>query len=192
MDHPIRVVALGDNPPLAYDAEPPRPPSAIPSDAVPREMSQDLPPVVSQGWPDAMSRRTRPSPVQPSPAQSSPVQSNSVQPSSVQPSTIQSRALPPVQSTGPQYDPYADAGYAAPSRRAVIAPGQANQPLSLYPPGLAPLDEDDEEIGIPGGRRIPITAVRKRHTRPAPSAIPARLRLHRHCRRRLVRRAGHW
>jgi hypothetical protein len=150
MDYPIRVAALGDNPPLAYDAEPPRPPSAIPSGAVPREMSQDLPPVVSQGWPDAMSRRTRPSPVQPSPAQSSPVRSNSVQPS-----TIQSRALPPVQSTGPQYDPYADAGYAAPSRRAVIAPGQANQPLSLYPPGLAPPDEDDEEIGIPGGAPHP-------------------------------------
>ncbi|HTE77027.1 MAG TPA: extensin family protein [Xanthobacteraceae bacterium] len=100
MDYPIRIAALGDNPPLAYDAEPPRPPSAIPSGAVPREMSQDL---------------------------------------------------PPVQSTGPQYDPYADAGYSAPSRRAVIAPGQANQPLSLYPPGLAPPDEDDEEIGIPGG-----------------------------------------
>ncbi len=154
MDYPIRVAALGDNPPLAYDAEPPRPPSAIPSGPV-QDLARDLPPVVSQGWPDAMSRKARPSPVQSSPAQSSPVQSNSVQPSSVQPSTIQSRALPPVQASGPQYDPYADAGYAAPSRRAVIAPGQANQPLSLYPPGLAPPDEDDEEIGIPGGAPHP-------------------------------------
>jgi hypothetical protein len=154
MDYPIRVAALGDNPPLAYDAEPPRPPGAIPAGAM-QDLARDLPPVVSQGWPDAMSRKARPSPVQSSPAQSSPVQSNSVQPSSVQPSTIQSRALPPVQSTGPQYDPYADAGYAAPSRRAVIAPGQTNQPLSLYPPGLAPPDEDDEEIGIPGGAPHP-------------------------------------
>jgi hypothetical protein len=154
MEYPIRVAALGDNPPLAYDAEPPRPPGAIPAGAM-QDLARDLPPVVSQGWPDAMSRKARPSPVQSSPAQSSPVQSNSVQPSSVQPSTIQSRALPPVQSTGPQYDPYADAGYAAPSRRAVIAPGQANQPLSLYPPGLAPPDEDDEEIGIPGGAPHP-------------------------------------
>jgi hypothetical protein len=143
MDYPIRVAALGDNPPLAYDAEPPRPPGAIPSGAehdLPRDLpSQDLPPVLSQGWPDAMSRRARPSPVQ----------SNS----------IQSRALPPVQASGPQYDPYADARYAAPSRRAVIAPGiapgEAAQPLSLNPPGLAPPDEDDEEIGIPGGAPHP-------------------------------------
>jgi Extensin-like protein C-terminus len=149
MEYPIRVAALGDNPPLAYDAEPPRPPNAIPSGAV-HDPARDLPPVVSQGWPDAMSRRARPSPVQ-----SSPVQSNSVQPGTLQSSTVQSRALPPVQASGPQYDPYADASYAAPSRRAVIAPGQAAQPLSLYPPGLAPPDEDDEEIGIPGGAPHP-------------------------------------
>ena len=139
MDYPIRVAALGDNPPLAYDAEPPRPPGAIPSGAMPPEISQGLPPAVSQGWPDAMSRRARPS--------------------AVQSSTIQSRALPPAQASGPQYDPYADASYAAPSRRAMIAPGiapgQAAQPLSLYPPGLAPPDEDDAEIGIPGGTPHP-------------------------------------
>jgi hypothetical protein len=139
MDYPIRVAALGDNPPLAYDAEPPRPPNAIPSGAVPPEISQGLPPPVSQGWPDAMSRKARPSPVQSSPVQSS---------------TIQSRTLAPVQSSGPQYDPYADGRYAAPSRRAVM-PGQAAQPLSLYPPGLAPPDEDDEEIDIPGGAPHP-------------------------------------
>jgi len=153
MDYPIRVAALGDNPPLAYDAEPPRPPSAIPSGAM-QDLARDLPPAVSQGWPDAMSRRARPSPVQ-----SSPAQSNTVQPGTVQSSSIQSRALPPVRTRGPQYDPYADASYAAPSRRAVIAPGiapgQAAQPLSLYPPGLAPPDEDDEEIGIPGGAPHP-------------------------------------
>jgi hypothetical protein len=83
------------------------------------------------------------------------VQPSITQPNVIQPGTIQSRALPPVQASGPQYDPYADAGYAAPSRRAAIAPGQANQPLSLYPPGLAPPDEDDEEIGIPGGAPHP-------------------------------------
>jgi hypothetical protein len=143
MDYPIRVAALGDNPPLAYDAEPPRPPNAIPSGAV-QDLARGLPPAVSQGWPDAMSRKARPTPVQPTPMQS------------IQSSTIQSRALPPVQSSGPQYDPYADARYAAPSRRAVIAPGIAPaQPLSLYPPGLAPPDEDDEEIGIPGGAPHP-------------------------------------
>jgi Extensin-like protein C-terminus len=152
MDYPIRVAALGDNPPLAYDAEPPRPPNTIPSGAVP-DLAQDLPPVVSQGWPDAMSRKARPSPAQQTPVQSS--RSGIIQPNSMQSSTIQSRALPPVQASGPQYDPYADASYAAPSRRAVIAPGQAAQPLSLYPPGLPPPDEDDEEIGIPGGAPHP-------------------------------------
>jgi hypothetical protein len=162
MDFPIRVAALGDNPPLAYDADPPRPPNAIPSGAVPPEISQGLPPTVSQGWPDAMSRKARPSPVQSSPVQPTPMQSSRssiIQPNSMQPGTIQSRTLAPVQSTGPQYDPYADASYAAPSRRTVIgpgiAPGQATQPLSLYPPGLAPPDEDDEEIGIPGGSPHP-------------------------------------
>jgi hypothetical protein len=155
MDYPIRVAALGDNPPLAYDTEPPRPPGGIPSGAMPREMSQDLPqdlpPVVSQGWPDALSRKARPSFVAPST-----VPQSTMQPSSIRPGTIQSRALPPVQASGPQYDPYADAGNPAPPpRRAMIAPGQADQPLSLYPPGLAPPDEDDEEIGIPGGAPHP-------------------------------------
>src|ERR1700746_2201992 len=83
MDYPIRVAALGDNPPLAYDAEPPRPPSSIPSGGV-REMTQDLPPVVSQGWPDALSRKARPRPVS-SPAQSSPVQPSITHPNVTQP-----------------------------------------------------------------------------------------------------------
>src|SRR4029077_19743524 len=104
MDYPIRVAALGDNPPLAYDAEPPRPPGAIPSGAMQnlaRDLPPGLPPVVSQGGPDALSRKARPSPVQPST-----VQPSTMQPSSVQPGTIQSRALPPAQASGPQYAPY--------------------------------------------------------------------------------------
>src|SRR5215471_5947667 len=57
MDYPIRVAALGDNSPLAYDETPPRPPAAIPGGSIP----QDVPQVVSQGWPDALSRKVRPS-----------------------------------------------------------------------------------------------------------------------------------
>jgi hypothetical protein len=36
MDYPIRVSALGDNAPLGYDEEPPRPPAAIPDAAMPQ------------------------------------------------------------------------------------------------------------------------------------------------------------
>ena len=123
MDYPIRVAALGDNPPLAYDAEPPRPPAAIPGGAV----SHDVPPIVSQGWPDGLSKKTRPT--------------------ASGPGTIQSRALPPVQPNEAQYDPYAS----YPPRSRFAAPGQGGAPLSINPPGVAAVDQEDEEIGIPGG-----------------------------------------
>src|SRR5499427_5411929 len=41
MDYPLRIAALGDNPPLAYDSEPPRPPANIPTGAPPPAVSQD-------------------------------------------------------------------------------------------------------------------------------------------------------
>jgi Extensin-like protein C-terminus len=138
MDYPLRVAALGDNPPLAYDAEqPPRPPSNIPTGSLP----PDVPRVVTQGWPDALSRKT-------------PNQPNATQPIPNQPianasSPIQSRALPPVQTSEPPYDPYAS--YPAPSRPRNSVPLQASQPLSLNPPGYPPTEQDDDEIGIPGG-----------------------------------------
>src|SRR5215472_19299203 len=55
MDYPLRIAALGDNPPLAYGDEPPRPPAAIPGAITP-----DAPPIGSLSWPDALSRKTRP------------------------------------------------------------------------------------------------------------------------------------
>ena len=125
MEYPLRVAALGDTPPLAYDMEPPRPPGDIPTSALPR----DVPPIVSQAWPDALSRKTPPITNQAGP--------------------IQSRALPPVQTTEPPYDPYA--GYSAPSRPAPIMRGGTAQPLSINPPGVSAAEPDDEEIGIPGG-----------------------------------------
>jgi len=123
MDYPLRVAALGDNSPLAYDAEPPRPPGNIPTGALP----QDVPPIMSQGWPDALSRKTPPI-------------TNRTEP-------IQSRALPPVQTNEPPYDPYA--GYPPPSRPRYSTPVQGGQPLSLNPPGYTPAEQDDEDI--PGG-----------------------------------------
>ena len=124
MDYPLRVAALGDNAPLAYDEEPPRPPGNIPTGAIP----QDVPPIVSQGWPDALSRKTRPIP-------------NEAEP-------IQSRALPPVQTSQPPYDPYARTS--APSRSAPVMSGGTGQPLSINAPGVSAAEPDDEEIGIPG------------------------------------------
>ena len=130
MDYPLRVAALGDNAPLAYDAEPPRPPGNIPTGALPQDARpQDVPPIVSRGWPDALSRKTRPSPNEAGP--------------------IQSRALPPVQTSQPPYDPYARPS--APSRSAPIMSGRAEQSLSINAPGVSAAEPDDEEIGIPGG-----------------------------------------
>ena len=121
MDYPLRIAALGDNPPLAYNEAPPRPPGNIPTGALP----PDVPPVVSQGWPDALSRKTPPSTIRTGP--------------------IQSRALPPVQTSEPPYDPYA--GYPAPSRpRYSTSPPQGGQPLSLNPHGYPPAEPDDEYI----------------------------------------------
>ena len=123
MDYPLRVAALGDNPPLAYNEAPPRPPGNIPTGSLP----PDVPPIVSQGWPDPLSRK----------------------PITNQTSTIQSRALPPVQSSEPAFDPYARP-YAPPRLAPVMRDG-AGQPLSINPPGVSAADPDDEEINIPGG-----------------------------------------
>jgi hypothetical protein len=84
---------------------------------------------VSQAWPDALSRKTPPITNQAGP--------------------IQSRALLPVQTTEPRYDPYA--GYSASSRPAPIMRGGTAQPLSINPPGASAAEPDDEEVGIPGG-----------------------------------------
>jgi len=128
MNYPLRIAALGDSPPLAYDEAPPRPPGNIPTGALP----PDVPPIVSHGshgWPDALSRKTPPSTNQAGP--------------------IQSRALPPVPTNQPPYDPYA--GYSAPSRPASIKRGGTGRPLSINPPGISAAEPDDEELGVPGG-----------------------------------------
>ena len=122
MDYPLRVAALGDNPPLAYGDEPPRPPAAVPGGAI----APDVPPIVSQNWPDALSRKTRPI--------------------ANQPGSIESRALPPARTSEPQYDPYAT--YPAPSRPR-YSPVQGAAPLSINPPGVSAVEPDDEDV--PGG-----------------------------------------
>jgi len=155
MDYPLRVAAIGDNPPLAYDAEPPpRPPGNIPTGALP----PDVPRVVTQGWPDALSRKTPNQPI-------------ANPPIAHQSSPIQSRVLPPVQSSEPPYDPYAS--YPAPSRSRTAALLQGSRPLSLNPPGYPSAEQDDEEIGIPGGPPHPYYGGRQAPNSPGEARSPA-------------------
>jgi hypothetical protein len=122
MDYPIRVAAVGDSAPLAYGDEPPRPPGAIPGAIPGGAAPPDVPPFVSQSWP---------------------------RPTASEPGAIQSRALPPAHTTEPPYDPYANHPTVPRQRDSAVAQGA--RPLSLNPPGYPPAEEDDEEIGIPGG-----------------------------------------
>ena len=157
MDYPLRVAALGDSPPLAYDADPPRPPGNIPTGALPQDvLRQDVPPIVSRGWPDALSRKTPPI---------------TSQPIATQRGAIQSRALPPVQTSEPPYDPYAS--YPARSRSRSAASLQSSQPLSLNPPGYPSGEQDDEEIGIPGGPPHPYYGGRQAPYSPGEARSPA-------------------
>ncbi|HZC56751.1 MAG TPA: extensin family protein [Xanthobacteraceae bacterium] len=147
MVYPLRVSALGGSSALGYDDESMRPPSSIPNNAGPHGSAP-------QNWPGQGYGQTNGAPY--APASSS--------------SAIQSSALPPVQRSGPQYNPYQQS--AAPQSyppqsypaqqpypsseaysqtyRAPQTMAQVGQPLSLNPPGL-PEPDDDEDIGIPGG-----------------------------------------
>jgi hypothetical protein len=119
-DYPLRVSTLGDSGPLGYTDDPVIPPGAIPNASMP------------QHWPAA--------------------------PPNAPPAPVTSQQLPPVArpSTLPPaphpYDPpqtYSPAPiqpYSSPA--ATAAP--AGQPMSLYPPGVTPPDDDDAP-DIPGG-----------------------------------------
>ena len=154
MDYPLRVAALGDSAPLAYEADPPRPPGVIPGSnlgALPgAPVSSDVPPIVSQSWPDALSKKTRPTTTQPSP--------------------IQSRALPPAQTTQAPYDPYAN--YPGAPRQRDSRALANSQPLSLNPPGYPAPEDDDEEIGIPGGPPHPYYGGAQAPYSPGPDRNP--------------------
>jgi hypothetical protein len=93
-----------------------------------------MPPVISRGWPDGLSKKNRPGEAPPGAAVSG---------------AIQSRALPAAQSSGPQYAPYP--GYPANSAPRFSGGVKSGSPLSLNPPGVGPADQDDDDIGIPGG-----------------------------------------
>src|SRR5271163_1499000 len=132
ISYPIKVSSLGDDAPLGYDDEPPRPPGAVPLGAMP------------QRWPGTQSS-TQPS------AQSS-VQSSALPPpSSPQPYN-------PAPYSSPQYGapPSRSTRYQAPSYNAPPpAVQKVGAPLSLLPPGVAPPDDNDEYAPTPSPYGVP-------------------------------------
>jgi Extensin-like protein C-terminus len=155
MTYPLRVSALGESSALGYDDEAVRPPGSVPNNASPHGSAP-------QTWPGQGSSQGY-------------GQTNSAPYAPASSSAIQSSALPPVQQSAPQYNPYqqSSAPQSYPSQtypsqsypaqqpypssqptpqtyRAPQSTAQIGQPLSLNPPGL-PEPDDDEDIGIPGG-----------------------------------------
>jgi hypothetical protein len=128
IDYPIRIAALGDSaPPLSYDDEPVRPPSAIPLGAIPGG-------AMPQRWPGAPpSGAIETSALPPVPAAASPAYSPYGQ-SGASSSYPAPKSLPPPQP------------YSAPRP---LPTAQIGEPLSLSPPGMPP--PEDDEIDIPGG-----------------------------------------
>ncbi len=146
MDYPLRVSALGEGTPLAYDDDALRPPGDIPNGSPNSLPNASMP----QHWPISQS----------SAAPRSAVQSNALPPlpgSEPQPYLApQSYTPPPPQPySAPQTYP-SSRSYPPPRSYPPAYPGpqslslqQAGQPLSINPPGVASGGDDD--IGIPGG-----------------------------------------
>jgi Extensin-like protein C-terminus len=127
MDYPLRVSSLGDSGPLGYTDEPMTPPGAIPNATMP------------QHWPVAP----------PNAPPSTPVTSQQLPPVS-QPPVPRPYNPPQTYSPAPMqpYSPAPMQPYSSPAASA--AP--AGRPMSLYPPGVMPPDEDDDGApDIPGG-----------------------------------------
>jgi Extensin-like protein C-terminus len=158
MEYPLRVSSLGGSSALGYDDESLRPPGSIPNGA-----SGTMP----QSWPGQSQGYGQQGYGQPSASPYTPVPHTSA---------IQSNTLPPPpQQGGAQYNPYQPSPYPqsaapqpypaqqpyaqqpyAPSYPQTSGPprstAQIGQPLSLNPPGLpGPDDDEDEDVGIPGG-----------------------------------------
>jgi len=147
-DYPLRVSALGESGPLGYDDEPMRPPGAIPDAALPPRW-----PVQSNALPPPpQAQYGPPQPVQPqyrSPQYAAP-------PGSL-PQYGTAQTLPA--QSGPAQAP----SYPLPASQ------QAGAPMSLYPPGVAPPEEDDFDFQPSPPR--PYGAAR---ASAAPPAYPSR------------------
>src|SRR5580692_8067718 len=160
--YPLRVSALGASSALGYDDESLRPPGAIPNGSAPNS-------AMPQSWPGQNSNTGY--------GQTYGQENGAPYTPANRSSAIQSSTLPPPQQNGPQYNlyqqsPYQQSPQSYPSQsypaqpypaqqpyssqsypqntRAPQTSAQAGAPLSLNPPGLPELD-DDEDIGIPGG-----------------------------------------
>jgi hypothetical protein len=135
MDYPIKVSALGDvdaADPLNYDDDPPRPPGSVPGGTVPSH------------WP-GVSSSALPPPVaaQPAPYNAPPPVQPSYRPpqyGAPEPQVAPQRVAAPASQVAPQR-------VAAPAPQ--VAPQRVGAPLSLWPPGMAPPDDDDEYAPTP-------------------------------------------
>src|SRR5580692_4860318 len=162
ISYPLRVSALGASSALGYDDESLRPPGAIPNGSAPNS-------AMPQSWPGQNSNTGY--------GQTYGQENGAPYTPANRSSAIQSSTLPPPQQNGSQYNlyqqsPYQQSPQSYPSQsypaqpypaqqpyssqsypqntRAPQTSAQAGAPLSLNPPGLPELD-DDEDIGIPGG-----------------------------------------
>jgi Extensin-like protein C-terminus len=150
-DFPLRVSALGDSPPLGYDDEPVRPPSAIPNGAMPQQwpviQSNALPPLPS-GPPQYGVAPSTPPPYDAPPPSASP-QYGAPPPGSMQTTPGQVYRW----QTGP------------------ALASQAGPPMSLYAPGVPVPNEDDADYQ-PGPPRRYDGAPGTPSSMPPPATYP--------------------
>ena len=145
-DYPLRVSALGEGAPLAYDDEPMRPPGSIPDGSLP------------QSWPTIQSNALPP-----------PSQPQFAQPQYSAPQTMPAPAGPPMSLYAPGvHDPYEDDGFQpAPPQpyrttppatvtgpAAPIYPPQTMYPPQNYPPTYYPPRAEPTLPGV--GQQVPL------------------------------------
>ncbi len=135
MDYPLRISALGEGAPLAYDDEALRPPGDTPNSSPNASMPQHWPVVQSSAPPTRAVQSNALPPLPGSEPQSYPAQS------------YPARQPYPASQPYPSSQSYPAQPYPAPQSRQLQ---QAGQPLSLNPPGGAARGGADD-IGIPGG-----------------------------------------
>ena len=189
MEYPLRVSTLGGSQALGYDDEALRPPGSIPNGGIANG-------AMPQSWPGQGASRGygQPSASYTPVPRSSAVQSSALPPPNG-PRYNSYQQSPHQQSTAPQsylqqyYPPQSYPARSRPTQQSYASQpylqasgpprptAQIGRPLSLNPPGLPELD-DDEDVGIPGGPPHPYyggpapAPYSPHENRPAPPPIP--------------------
>jgi hypothetical protein len=167
--YPLRVSSLGGNSALGYDDESLRPPGAIPNGSPSGSANGAMPAWPGQGsnqgygqpgggpYTPAPRANTIQSSTLPPPQQSGPQYNPYQQPppyrQSSAPQSYPAQSYPAPQPYPAQSYPAQRPAASQPYPQTSGAPRSSaaiGQPLSLNPPGL-PEDDDDEDVGIPGG-----------------------------------------